>query len=557
MLQSKEPRLDQRSINEAKLLKGKSLYYEYQGEQQLYLKIRSTTSAKIVEPFKLQFYQKTKECILLLGSAHDNGFLDAEGNELLDKAMIDYVRETNSLKDCKRCLLCLKRADLRRSHIIPKSILKEIAKDLVMKEDDQKVFVPLLGKTIKKSPGESTYWLLCSVCEERLCQNGENQFIEEIHRKVCFERNVVTTSLTIPYGNWLYDFGIGLLFRSLAISDQFSIFGIDAKSYNIFTFCRKHLLTLPYQAKKSDQQHQAARDAFKKSAHSVPSEEMQLVTLFFVNPRIASSVGHKKDKVGYFNYVLKAPGLFLSPIGLEDGVYAHDLQRSFFLAHFDNMNLLIHFAPLPKELFFSENAFINRSGGKIVIPEEHKRWQSIPTGIWQIFNAFAQACENFDTTENTKEILSVIESEDSTVIIEPCVLYPAENIVALKKFAFINHLPSDYLVSLHFDMIKIYFPNKLTVLMQKISQWGPNERIEYYIVCEHKMCLYSIVFVIAVPGLSVLDGCQVDEHTSVVKLPFLNRMAERHHPINISVIQSFLNEQTELTECLKLVPKLS
>ena len=263
LLESKEPRLDPRSINEAKLLKGKSLYYEYQGEQRIYLKIRSTTSAKIVEPFKSQFYQKTKECILLLGSAHDNGFLDAEGNELLDRAMIDYVRETNSLKDCKRCLLCLKRSDLRRSHIIPKSILKEIAKDLVIKEDEQKVFVPLLGKTIKKSPGDSTFWLLCSDCEERLCQNGENQFIKEIHRKVCFERNVVTTRLTIPYGNWLYDFAIGLLFRTLAISDQFSIFGIDARSYNIFTSCRKHLLALPFQVKKSDQ-CQAARDAYKK-----------------------------------------------------------------------------------------------------------------------------------------------------------------------------------------------------------------------------------------------------------------------------------------------------
>ena len=192
-----------------------------------------------------------------------------------------------------------------------------------------------------------------------------------------------------------------------------------------------------------------------------------------------------------------------------------------------------------------------------MIPEEHKRWQSIPTGIWQIFNAFAQACENFDTMENTKELLSFKESEDSLVIIEPCVLYPAENIAALKKSAFINHLPSDYLVSLDFDMIEIYFPNKLSVLMQKISQWGPNERTEYYIVCENENCLYSIVFVIAVPGLTLLDGCQVDERTSVVKLPFLNRMAERYHPINISVIQSFLNEQSELTECLKLVPKLS
>ena len=52
-------------------------------------------------------------------------------------------------------------------------------------------------------------------------------------------------------------------------------------------------------------------------------------------------MGHKKDKVGHFKYILKAPGLFLSPIRLEDGVYAHDHQCSLFLAHFENLNLLI------------------------------------------------------------------------------------------------------------------------------------------------------------------------------------------------------------------------
>ena len=97
--------------------------------------------------------------------------------------MIDYVRETNSLKDCKRCLLCLKRADLRCSHIVPKSILKKIAKDLVVKKDEQKVFVPLLGKTIKKSPAESTFWLLCSDCENAFVKMEKTNLLKKFIKK--------------------------------------------------------------------------------------------------------------------------------------------------------------------------------------------------------------------------------------------------------------------------------------------------------------------------------------------------------------------------------------
>ena len=114
--------------------------------------------------------------------------------------MIDYMRETNCLNNCKRCLLCRKKTVLRRSHLLPKFILKAIAEDLIV-GDDHKVFVPLIGKAVKKSAGEATFWMLCSECEERLCQNGEQQFAEQIHKKICIHRQVVKSKLVLPYSN--------------------------------------------------------------------------------------------------------------------------------------------------------------------------------------------------------------------------------------------------------------------------------------------------------------------------------------------------------------------
>jgi len=159
--------VEQAIADEANLLRGKSLYYT-----------------------KQQCYRKAREAIILLGRAHDYGFLDEEGSELLDCAMIDYVRETNSLNNCERCLLCRRKSELRRGHVLPNSILKQIAKDFVV-EGDHKVFIPLIGKAVKKSAGECTFWMFCPTCEERLCQNGEEQFAKHIHSKVCPGRKVI------------------------------------------------------------------------------------------------------------------------------------------------------------------------------------------------------------------------------------------------------------------------------------------------------------------------------------------------------------------------------
>lgn len=128
---------DQSMANEAKLLKAKSLFFHYQNKQHVFLQKRGEGDIKKVEKLKKECYECAKEAILLLGIALDHNFLDEEGSKLLDFAMIDYLRETNDLNYCQRCLLCRRKTKLRKSHIFPKSILKYIATDMITGEDAQ------------------------------------------------------------------------------------------------------------------------------------------------------------------------------------------------------------------------------------------------------------------------------------------------------------------------------------------------------------------------------------------------------------------------------------
>lgn len=101
----------------------------------------------MVESFK----KMAKETIGLLGNALDNSYIDEEGKQLLDFAMMDYVREFSGLQDFKRCILCLKKTaqNIKASHIVPKSILERlILDDVGFIPDDKKPFLLFETETV-------------------------------------------------------------------------------------------------------------------------------------------------------------------------------------------------------------------------------------------------------------------------------------------------------------------------------------------------------------------------------------------------------------------------
>ena len=145
----------------------------------------------------------TVEVVNLLGSAHDQCFIDEEGSKFLDLCMMFLIQSANALKQCERCLLCLKSAKtkraestgdsdvnrhhrgLHRSHVWPKAVLDAFSSGLV-KTASQRLF-RICGTeknlTQLKSPKEMTWFMLCSDCEQLLGVHEEN-FIRKFFKKI-------------------------------------------------------------------------------------------------------------------------------------------------------------------------------------------------------------------------------------------------------------------------------------------------------------------------------------------------------------------------------------
>ena len=542
-------------VNEARLLKGKSLFYTYQCEQNLFCKYRGSLSVKEAEDLKQQCYQKTRECIVVLGSLHDCGDLDEEGSRLLDFAMIDYMRETNCLNSCRRCLLCRNKAVLRRSHLFSKFILKAIAKDLVV-EGDHKVFIPMIGKAVKKSFGEVTFWMLCSNCEEKLCQNGEQQFAEQIYKRVCINRQVVQSELLLPYGNWLYDFCVGVLFRGLAISDELNIFNPTLGLYELFVGCRQHLLSLSVKQPASRVDEPLKTDTLSESkktssCHSDNVALDKIAVSFFVNPLVNASSSCLQ--LSCLNWILKAPAIFVSPITLDTAILSHVREKLFFLVHFDCLNILIQWQPLPSANIPTLPT-VKVHGGELIIPEEHRRWQIIPSGIWKLFSALCKAKEDFNRVYKV-EIGS--GKHRQVALNKPGFVYPPKTTIFLNEPITISCLPNTFpiVTSENDDEVVIKVPQGHHVLMCTTRDWRYRQKITFY-VTECVTQLY-LVFVLQLPGFIIVDGLSLDPLTLTVGLPFLDKKCIRNHPLTLTVLHNLLINVQEIMAFLQIRNQLS
>ena len=187
-------------------------------------------------------YKIARKVIDLLCRALDGGFIDDEGSQMLDIAMIDYSRETNKLNECNRCLLCLKAAELLRSHIFPRGILERFSASMTIPEKSKKNITHFRRGKLTSSKALSTF-LLCQSCENILSQNGEAHFSSKFLEKLYNPSDPISPSSEhiIFYDGWLYHFCIGLIFRGLG---QFFPHGYSNTSavYNMFVQSRKYLL---------------------------------------------------------------------------------------------------------------------------------------------------------------------------------------------------------------------------------------------------------------------------------------------------------------------------
>lgn len=211
--------------SETRLMKGLALYHIYQNRQRSLRKPHASANNDFFTKHR-ECYDLVREVIKILGSAKDNISLKNH-SKMLDFAMLDYLLETNKLKELKRCFLCLRKQDIYiqqksrlkknaskekvakakttdtcatssldeeekqksehtkigicASHLIPQLGLKRLVKEASCIARSKNVLFGVFGTksddVMERTTGTCTRYMLCGECEHNINTNGEQPFI--------------------------------------------------------------------------------------------------------------------------------------------------------------------------------------------------------------------------------------------------------------------------------------------------------------------------------------------------------------------------------------------
>lgn len=231
----------QKHQSEAALILGKSEYALYQKQKELSMAYEESLTER---EMAIANESKCYRAKLIIDSLTKHDLkLDAELRKYVDHAMIECAL-SNELLDVKCCMLCLKYCQkLRRSHIVPKSILQEFRK-AYLNFGGNRAFS--MSNALDKHFTDKTLakYMLCQSCETLLNVNGEEFFYNLFFKKIYDTSNVDCLALShrLPYGKWLYHFCLGFIFRGIAAFCGIPNNVSSGKLYNFFLLCRQYLL---------------------------------------------------------------------------------------------------------------------------------------------------------------------------------------------------------------------------------------------------------------------------------------------------------------------------
>ena len=384
------------SIQFIKLILGKSLYYAHKNTSKF-----SPTDKEASTPsyHKKGLLVSVKKVILTLGILLDENVIDEEGSKVLDLAMIEYIRTTNNLNACKRCLLCRSKSSLKSSHVIPYFILAGYAKGM-RASSSKKVYSSFdnTGEYEEFTSRQAAWWMLCGKCEG-LLSGGESRFAKEIFHKLYKTSDVSnpTKEIKIVYTKWLYQFMAGLTFRGLAVNAK----GIDGflndnSLYKLFIDLRKFLL----------------------HTDDVLIDYPRMA--IFVNPLSVSPADTTVSSI-CINRLLNLPG-FITLLENDEKLnyHMHRIPRiaNFLLVHLGIVNVV---ASIPGGSFtLPKHSLINSQSGLFAIPPENERLQKLPSVIWESLILTAQSIESLDIqiTQQRLQACDISASQSSATLEE-------------------------------------------------------------------------------------------------------------------------------------------
>lgn len=311
---------------------------------------------------RLKVFKGTKEVISILGSLkvkRSNAF-DAECEQFLDYSMMDYIRELNKQPSRSStgtefyCMLCHKRKPLQRSHIVPDAVLKKVHADdgQLYLMGPSRLSLECRARTIRTL----TFFMLCNTCDNEVLSPNEKHFVESIVKPLYGTSPQGAHHLC--YGEWLYSFCIGVVFRGLALTRGLTGSANKEEIYQLFQNCRSIIE--------------------KREPVSVPD-----IALFFTPYMADSEVPASKAKANLLRMLKSTVFYRLSNVPLMGSLPTLASQRHFFAAHFGIFTIVAFLEPVPSEC---RQFLINPNGGELKISCNDERLHLIPPGLLTMYN---------------------------------------------------------------------------------------------------------------------------------------------------------------------------
>ena len=352
-------------INTTNLLMGKAVFRLYQEENKLFLAYKESFNEREVQKWKESLFLKVKlviHCYYKSETSHDDDLA-----MYFDIAMMQCIQIKNELS---RCLLCLKSGQkLKRSHIIPRSVLENFRKATHQYKGNRfiEIYSPFdssqfVGKNF--SDKTLTKFMLCEQCEALLNVGGEQPFYNNFFKKIYDPLNpdCLTVALKLPYEEWLYHFCLGYIFRGIAAFIGIPNVSNSVEFYTFFKFCRLYLL------KKELEPHLLPKVHILISPTSPPPEYRDQWT--------------RETLVG-------PAGFHFTYRQLSNGALNHYPKVNFFAATLGIINILVTFSPESEDFELPASSFIDPSGGELLIPAEHERSDYLPLGIKELYSSIS------------------------------------------------------------------------------------------------------------------------------------------------------------------------
>ena len=326
-----------------------------------------------------QCANSAKAAVKDLRFALDKGKLDEEGSYLMDIAMLHFVMIKHQLRDCDCCLLCRRRGmKLKESHICPKFLLKYT-----------KEFYPSYGRFAAYTPKTATYAMLCGRCEQILSQNGEDQFQKDIMPLLSTANDQVQT---VKYNSTLYSFCLGIVFRFF-MHYPFITYYNASEIYSLLVACRHHLLLLPVKYPETDAPPPVASPPVGTAMPMAPVE------VFLVPSPLKLHIEKSQLCILANTMTCHYGAAYLNaPLSTEPdtkGNVCHAL-----VVHLFSCSIVVPFSPAQGG-DLDESCRINPHGGEYQVLPDIEKWETLPSGLLQVFVSFAHLSE-----DNYQKIIS-------------------------------------------------------------------------------------------------------------------------------------------------------